>query len=153
MIIYIGWTSNERRQRNRSTERLGWRRKAICSSHGQVIASTGRDRLAQIWSTTQVYFLIYNTSVYVYEVDQNVINIYILMYRYLLQLMTEAGCVEWSFLIAFILRDAMAVLRTTNAAKSSDISMEAVGRLKKAFQDLCSWIDTEWWLFFFYYYC
>ncbi|XP_077293997.1 guanine nucleotide exchange factor subunit Rich [Arctopsyche grandis] len=63
--------------------------------------------------------------------------------RYLLQLMTEAGCVEWSFLIAFILRDAMAVLRTTNAARSSDISVEAVGRLKKAFQDLCSWIDTE----------
>lgn len=74
-----------------------------------------------------------------------VINIFqILYHRYLLQLMTEAGCLEWAFLIAFILRDAMAVLRTTNSAKSNEISMEAVSRLKKAFQDLLSWSDTEW---------
>ncbi|KAJ8925999.1 hypothetical protein NQ315_009854 [Exocentrus adspersus] len=46
--------------------------------------------------------------------------------RYLLQLFMEASCLEWSLLISVLLRDAMAVLRTVNAAKSHDQSIEAV---------------------------
>lgn len=69
--------------------------------------------------------------------------------RYLLQLLTEAGCLEWALLLAVLLRDAMAVLRTTHAARSHDVSAEAVARLMKAFQDLLIWIDSEWYNHFF----
>ncbi|XP_048483589.1 guanine nucleotide exchange factor subunit Rich [Plutella xylostella] len=63
--------------------------------------------------------------------------------RYFLQLMTEASCLEWALVLAIILRDAMAVLRTTNAARSADVTAEAVRRLRKALQDVCAWTDCE----------
>lgn len=63
--------------------------------------------------------------------------------RYLLQLFMEASCLEWSLLISILLRDAMAVLRTINAAKSPDQSAEAVARLKQGLHLLNYWIGTE----------
>lgn len=56
----------------------------------------------------------------------------------------EAGCLEWTLLISFLLRDALAVLRTVNGAKSSDQSVEAVCRLKQGMQFLHYWTHTEW---------
>ena len=66
------------------------------------------------------------------------------MFRYLLQLFMEASCLEWALLISVLLRDAMAVLRTTNAARSSDHSAESVQRLKEGLMSLCHWSNTEW---------
>ncbi|CAB3257177.1 unnamed protein product [Arctia plantaginis] len=63
--------------------------------------------------------------------------------RYYLQLMTEASCVEWAVVIAVVLRDALAVLRTTNAARGNDVSLDAVRRLRRTLQDICSWTDAE----------
>lgn len=42
----------------------------------------------------------------------------------------EAGCLEWALIIAVILQDAMAVLRTSSAAKSNEQSIENVCRLR-----------------------
>lgn len=42
----------------------------------------------------------------------------------------EAGCLEWALIISIILQDAMAVLRTSNAAKSVEQTSENVSRLK-----------------------
>lgn len=56
----------------------------------------------------------------------------------------EAGCLEWTLLISFLLRDALAVLRTVNAAKSTDQSVESVCRLKQGMQLLHYWTHTEW---------
>ena len=56
----------------------------------------------------------------------------------------EASCLEWALLISVLLRDAMAVLRTTNAARSSDHSAESVQRLKEGLMSLCHWSNTEW---------
>lgn len=55
----------------------------------------------------------------------------------------EASCLEWSLLISILLRDAMAVLRTINAAKSPDQSAEGVARLKQGLHLLNYWIGTE----------
>lgn len=63
--------------------------------------------------------------------------------RYLLQLFMEASCLEWSLLISVLLRDALAVLRTVNAAKSPDQSIESVKRLKQGLQILHYWTDTQ----------
>ncbi|KAK9744460.1 RIC1 [Popillia japonica] len=63
--------------------------------------------------------------------------------RYLLQLFMEASCLEWSLLISVLLRDAMAVLRTVNAAKSADQTIESVSRLKQGLQILYYWTNTE----------
>ncbi|KAG5887614.1 hypothetical protein JTB14_002623 [Gonioctena quinquepunctata] len=63
--------------------------------------------------------------------------------RYLLQLFMEAGCLEWSLLISVLLRDAMAVVRTVNAAKSHDQSIEAVSRLRQGLIILNYWTSTE----------
>lgn len=56
----------------------------------------------------------------------------------------EAGCLEWTLLISFLLRDALAVLRTVNAAKSTDQSIDAITRLKQGMQFLHYWTHTEW---------
>ncbi|KAJ8935417.1 hypothetical protein NQ314_012836, partial [Rhamnusium bicolor] len=63
--------------------------------------------------------------------------------RYLLQLFMEASCLEWSLLISVLLRDAMAVLRTVNAAKSFDQTIEAVSRLRQGLLILNYWTNTE----------
>ncbi|ERL90008.1 hypothetical protein D910_07366, partial [Dendroctonus ponderosae] len=66
--------------------------------------------------------------------------------RYLLHLFMEASCLEWSLLIAVLLRDAMAVLRTVNAAKSHEHSIESVSRLKQGLLILNYWTTTEWYV-------
>ncbi|CAG5036158.1 unnamed protein product [Parnassius apollo] len=66
--------------------------------------------------------------------------------RYFLQLMTEASCVEWALVVAVALRDALAVLRTTNAARGHDVSLGAVRRLRAAVLQLCAWSDAEWYV-------
>ncbi|XP_031329698.1 guanine nucleotide exchange factor subunit Rich isoform X2 [Photinus pyralis] len=63
--------------------------------------------------------------------------------RYLLQLFMEASCLEWSLLISILLRDAMAVLRTVNAARTSEQSIEAISRLRQGLQLLCYWTYRE----------
>ncbi|XP_017769219.1 PREDICTED: guanine nucleotide exchange factor subunit Rich [Nicrophorus vespilloides] len=63
--------------------------------------------------------------------------------RYLLQLFMEASCLEWSLLISVLLRDALAVLRTVNAAKSPDQSIESVKRLKQGLQILHYWTHSQ----------
>ncbi|CAG9764875.1 unnamed protein product [Ceutorhynchus assimilis] len=63
--------------------------------------------------------------------------------RYLLQLFMEASCLEWSLLISVLLRDAMAVLRTVNAAKSQDQSIESVSRLRQGVLILNYWTNTQ----------
>ncbi|XP_049876567.1 guanine nucleotide exchange factor subunit Rich isoform X2 [Pectinophora gossypiella] len=63
--------------------------------------------------------------------------------RYFLQLMTEASCVEWALVLAVVLRDALAVLRTTNAARAQDVGLPAVRRLRAALQDIAAWTDAE----------
>lgn len=61
----------------------------------------------------------------------------------------EASCLEWSLLISVLLRDAMAVLRTVNAAKSPDQSIEAVSRLRQGLLILSYWTNSEWLVFTF----
>lgn len=58
--------------------------------------------------------------------------------------MTEASCVEWALVLAVLLRDALAVLRTTHAARASDVTVDALKRLRRALQDICAWTDAEW---------
>ena len=56
--------------------------------------------------------------------------------RYLLQLMLEAGCLEWAALVATVLRDAMAVIRIVNAARSASEAALVVRRLHCGFLQL-----------------
>lgn len=63
--------------------------------------------------------------------------------RYLLQLMTEAGCLEWALILAILLHDAMAVVRTTAAARAPSQSYTSVLRLRDTITTLTSWSNTE----------
>ncbi|XP_023222125.1 RAB6A-GEF complex partner protein 1-like [Centruroides sculpturatus] len=63
--------------------------------------------------------------------------------RYLLQLMLEAGCLDWSLLIAFVLRDAMAIIRVVNATRQPEFSQEIAQHLKDGLTKLENWIDTH----------
>ena len=56
--------------------------------------------------------------------------------RYLLQLVLEAGCLEWAALVATVLRDAMAVIRIVNAARSASDAALVVRRLHCGFLQL-----------------
>ncbi|XP_047001163.1 guanine nucleotide exchange factor subunit Rich [Schistocerca americana] len=63
--------------------------------------------------------------------------------RYLLQLFTEAGCIEWALVISVLLRDALAVVRITNSTRSTEHSYEAVLRVKNGLVSLCQWSSSE----------
>lgn len=68
--------------------------------------------------------------------------------RYLLQLLFEAGCLEWSFIVSVFLRDALAVQRLISIARSPEHSYESVSRLKQAFILLYQWSCNEWYYIF-----
>ncbi|XP_067001739.2 guanine nucleotide exchange factor subunit Rich [Anabrus simplex] len=63
--------------------------------------------------------------------------------RYLLQIFMEASCLEWALIISVLLRDVMAVLRATNAARSPDQVLESVLRLKEGLVQLIQWSNSE----------
>ncbi|KAL5016054.1 hypothetical protein ScPMuIL_005643 [Solemya velum] len=63
--------------------------------------------------------------------------------RYLLQIMLEAGCLEWALLVSIVLRDVLAVVRTVNTASMTDTVLEMVGRMREGLSYLELWADTE----------
>ncbi|XP_076071390.1 guanine nucleotide exchange factor subunit RIC1-like isoform X2 [Mytilus galloprovincialis] len=63
--------------------------------------------------------------------------------RYLLQIMLEAGCLEWGLLVSIVIRDALAVVRTVNTASMTDTPLEIVGRMREGLSYLELWSDTE----------
>ena len=65
-------------------------------------------------------------------------------FRYLLQIMLEAGCLEWALLICLVLRDTMAVIRTVNTASLTDTPIEVVARMREGMSFIELYADTEW---------
>ncbi|KAF6199821.1 hypothetical protein GE061_006119 [Apolygus lucorum] len=63
--------------------------------------------------------------------------------RYLLQLLSDAGCLQWALLVSILLRDAMAVYRLVNAARSADQSYETVARLRDDILSLYQWSCSD----------
>lgn len=64
--------------------------------------------------------------------------------RYLLQILLEAGCLEWALIISLVLRDVEAVVRTVNTASMTDTPLEMVARMREGISYLELWADTEW---------
>ncbi|KAK3091743.1 hypothetical protein FSP39_022283 [Pinctada imbricata] len=63
--------------------------------------------------------------------------------RYLLQILLEAGCLEWAIIISMVLRDVEAVIRTVNTASMTDTPLETVARMREGISYLELWADTE----------
>lgn len=63
--------------------------------------------------------------------------------RYLLQVLLEAGCLEWCVVIATVLRDALAVLRAVNLARSPDVPIQVISRLSQGLRDTHHFTNTE----------
>ncbi|XP_014777792.1 guanine nucleotide exchange factor subunit RIC1 isoform X1 [Octopus bimaculoides] len=63
--------------------------------------------------------------------------------RYLLQLILEAGCLEWALIISVVLRDTLAVVRTVNTASMTDTPLEMLGRMREGLSYLELWAETE----------
>ncbi|XP_072019324.1 guanine nucleotide exchange factor subunit RIC1-like [Amphiura filiformis] len=63
--------------------------------------------------------------------------------RYLLQIVLEAGCLEWALLISIVLRDLPSIAHTVTAAGASDVSLETLGRMREGLSYLELWVDTE----------
>ena len=62
----------------------------------------------------------------------------------MLQILLEAGCLELALLVAIVLRDAMAVVRTVNTASMTDTPIEVTGRMREGLSFLELWAETEW---------
>ena len=62
-------------------------------------------------------------------------------------ILLEAGCLEWALLIAVVLRDAMAVVRTVNTASMTDVMADMIIRMKEGVVALEKWADAEWCVF------
>ncbi|XP_071039562.1 guanine nucleotide exchange factor subunit RIC1 [Parasteatoda tepidariorum] len=63
--------------------------------------------------------------------------------RYLLQLLLEAGCLDWSLLIAIVLRDVMGVIRVVNLAKQPDQLPEILKHLRDGMASIEQWAEKE----------
>ncbi|XP_066965067.1 guanine nucleotide exchange factor subunit Rich isoform X3 [Macrobrachium rosenbergii] len=63
--------------------------------------------------------------------------------RYLMQVLLEAGCLEWSVVLAVILRDALAVVRVVTLARAPDVPAQVITRLTVGLQDLQRFTNTE----------
>ncbi|GAB1610511.1 hypothetical protein Ahia01_001337400, partial [Argonauta hians] len=63
--------------------------------------------------------------------------------RYLLQLILEAGCLEWALIISVVLRDTLSVVRTVNTASMTDTPLEMLGRMREGLSFLELWAETE----------
>ncbi|GFR17122.1 RAB6A-GEF complex partner protein 1 [Trichonephila clavata] len=63
--------------------------------------------------------------------------------RYLLQLLMEAGCLDWALLIAIILRDAMSVIRVVNSAKQAEQFPNMLKHLKEGMASIEQWAEKE----------
>ncbi len=86
-----------------------------------------------------------NTKIFILFADAfSALPFLIPTHRYLLQVMLEACCLEWAMLLAVILRDAMAVVRTVNTASLTETPIEIVGRMREGISFLELWADTEW---------
>ncbi len=65
-------------------------------------------------------------------------------FRYLLQILLEASCLEMASVISIVLKDALALIRIVNAARTSMDSKTCVMRLYKAIKALEAWAHAEW---------
>jgi hypothetical protein len=66
------------------------------------------------------------------------------MFRYLLQIMMEANCLEIASLISVLLKDALALIRIVNAARSTTGDKTVVTRLYQNLKALEAWAQSEW---------
>ena len=68
------------------------------------------------------------------------------LFRYLLQIMMEANCLEIASLISVLLKDALALIRIVNAARSTslDVDKPVVARLYQNLKALEAWAQSEW---------
>ena len=65
-------------------------------------------------------------------------------FRYLLQLMLEANCLELASIISVVLKDALALIRIVNAARTSSDAKVTVSRLYHSLKSLEAWAQASW---------
>ena len=65
-------------------------------------------------------------------------------FRYLLQIMMEANCLEIASLISVILKDALALIRIVNAVRSPPEDKTSVSRIFQNLKALEAWAQSEW---------
>lgn len=67
-----------------------------------------------------------------------------IVFRYLLQLMLEANCLELASIISVVLKDALALIRIVNAARTSSDAKVTVSRLYHSLKSLEAWAQASW---------
>lgn len=58
--------------------------------------------------------------------------------------MLEAGCLELASVISIVLKDALALIRIVNAARTADDNANCVGRLFQCVKGMEVWAKAEW---------
>lgn len=64
-------------------------------------------------------------------------------FRFLFQLLIEAGCLEWAVLVSIVLRDSVLFLRVINAACLPD-SYAEICRLQNGLAAIDQWSINDW---------
>ena len=67
-----------------------------------------------------------------------------MIFRYLLQLMLEASCLEIASVISIVLKDALALIRIVNAARTAADNTTCVARLFQCVKGMEVWAKSEW---------
>ncbi|KAJ8040207.1 RAB6A-GEF complex partner protein 1 [Holothuria leucospilota] len=63
--------------------------------------------------------------------------------RYMLQVMMEAGCLEWALIISIVLRDLGSISRVVNTVSFTKVPLEIMGRMREGLSFLELWADSE----------
>lgn len=128
-------------------------------SEGDQMSLAGEDRLNDLdslqesaWGVHAMTVEVASAAAALSEPAQKTNTQSELQLRYLLQLFTEADCLDWALVLALILRDAMAVLRLVSMARSAlnsgqtsnqTATIEIVTRLRDGLLALSHWAETD----------
>lgn len=128
-------------------------------SEGDQISLAGEDRLNDLdglqessWGVHTMTLEVASAAAAINEPLQKANAQSELQLRYLLQLFTEADCLDWALILAVTLRDAMAVLRLVSMMRSAlnscqpsnqAATIEVVTRLRDALLALSHWAETD----------
>ena len=64
--------------------------------------------------------------------------------RYFAEVMLEAGCVDWCFLLAMLLLDHTLIGRVVAHSNGIQLDREVLARNLRGMQELRKWAELEW---------
>lgn len=72
------------------------------------------------------------------------LSYFVFVYRYLLHIFLEAGCLDWCIVIGLILRESSVINQILVIIQSSEVDGEMLQNIKTGLHAVDRWASTDW---------